>query len=371
MHFLSRPTLVCSLLIAALSCSPAFAQTSSKSKTVKSKSTGDASSRTKAEVDALILKEGRTPPPWFSSTPLNYPKSLKLDWPEPAGGGWNNQVNVGQYVWDVINPNESKWREGVRLMHHLLQLNSKKKDVVERCCNTLGHLYTDCLEDYARGAFWYRQAGGHSLDLALCYWKLGSKSAAAELLRQYGDDDTRNGSVIKLWADMGEFDTALKLAEVKARDDWADVAHLAAGDVYRLASRYSEALDSYKQVLEVKNVGRDIQRSLSRAKSCIEAITLFDALDPAKIPDGAYKQKSLGYEADIEVEATVKSGKITGVRITQHKEKQYYSAFTDTPRQIVEKQGVKGVDATTGATITSQAVINATAKALAGGMRSQ
>lgn len=53
----------------------------------------------------------------------------------------------------------------------------------------------------------------------------------------------------------------------------------------------------------------------------------------------------------------------------RHKERQFYSPFTDTPSQIVAKQSVKGVDAVTGATMTSEAIINATAKALAGGMK--
>ncbi|MDB5338350.1 MAG: FMN-binding domain protein, partial [Planctomycetaceae bacterium] len=45
--------------------------------------------RTKAEIEALITKEGKTPPDWFDATPLDYPKSLNLDWPKVTGG-WNN-----------------------------------------------------------------------------------------------------------------------------------------------------------------------------------------------------------------------------------------------------------------------------------------
>jgi uncharacterized protein with FMN-binding domain len=57
------------------------------------------------------------------------------------------------------------------------------------------------------------------------------------------------------------------------------------------------------------------------------------------------------------------------VRVTSHREKQFYSSLTDTPQKILKKQSVKGVDATSGATITSEAIINATAKAIAGGMK--
>jgi uncharacterized protein with FMN-binding domain len=55
------------------------------------------------------------------------------------------------------------------------------------------------------------------------------------------------------------------------------------------------------------------------------------------------------------------------VKVTRHREKQYYSSLTDTPAKILKRQGVAGIDATSSATITSEAIINATAKALAGG----
>ena len=60
---------------------------------------------------------------------------------------------------------------------------------------------------------------------------------------------------------------------------------------------------------------------------------------------------------------------MTSVKVTNHKEKQYYNSINDTPAQIIAKQGVKGVDTTTHATITSVAIINATAKALASGAK--
>jgi len=57
------------------------------------------------------------------------------------------------------------------------------------------------------------------------------------------------------------------------------------------------------------------------------------------------------------------------VRVTKHKERQFYSALTDTPTRIIERQSVTGIDAVSGATMTSEAIINATAKALASGMK--
>jgi uncharacterized protein with FMN-binding domain len=97
----------------------------------------------------------------------------------------------------------------------------------------------------------------------------------------------------------------------------------------------------------------------------VEAIKSFELSDPTRVPNGTYKSSSQGYEGPVEVAVTVKTGKIESVRVTQHREKQFYSAMTDTPAKIIAKQSVKGVDTVSNATITSEAIINATAKALA------
>lgn len=323
-----------------------------------------ATRRTRQEVEALIQQVGRTPPDWFATTPLNYPKTLDLSWPQLPKGGWNNQQNVSQFMWDVINPNPGRWREGVRLMHHIMSVNKGNKEVIERAMNALGHLYSDCLEDHARGAFWWRVAGDHDLDLACCYWKLGCPEMATEILNGYEADRTRNASIIKLWSDLGQLDKALKLAEAKAANGAPDSAYLAAGDACRQAGRFDEALAFYKKSVEATDGTRDMKRNQARAKASLEAIQLFDKFDPTRVRDGAYTAQSLGYEGPIHVEVHVKQGRIDAVKIVRHSEKQFYSALVDTTRQIVEKQAVKGVDATSGATITSEAIINATAKAI-------
>ncbi|MEZ6135712.1 MAG: FMN-binding protein [Pirellulaceae bacterium] len=66
---------------------------------------------------------------------------------------------------------------------------------------------------------------------------------------------------------------------------------------------------------------------------------------------------------------TVSNSKIEDVSITKHQEKQFYAALTDTPRQILERQSVMGIDGTSGATITSQAIVNASARALSQGAK--
>ncbi len=331
--------------------------------------------RSRQEIERLIDQLGRTPPDWWDSVPLGYPKTLDLSWPQKPPPNWNNQKNVGQYLWDIIQPNPSKWREGVRFVHHLLELHADDSEKRTRAMTTLGRLYYLLLQDYARAAFWWRQAGvgpgnrsPNGVNLAECYWRLGNKQMALELL----DEIPIYYTTIKLLSDMGETDRALKIAEAAGRGAYPDMAYLYAGDTCRIAGRYQEAIRYYEKVLDVRATGRAkerIERNHVRARANIEGIRIFDTLDLARVADGTYRAASPGYAGQVHVEVTVRSGRIESVQVTNHKEKQFYTALTETPRKIIEKQTVKGVDATTSATITSEAIINATAKALAGGMR--
>jgi uncharacterized protein with FMN-binding domain len=179
-------------------------------------------------------------------------------------------------------------------------------------------------------------------------------------------------TTIKLLADMGQTDRALQIAEAAGRGSFPDMAYLYAGDTCRIAGRYQDAIGYYEKVLDVRASGRAkqrIERNQVRAQANIEGIRIFDTLDLARVPDGTYRAASPGFAGPLRVEVTVRSGRIESVRVTDHQEKQFYTALTETPRKIIEKQTVKGVDATTSATITSEAIINATAKALASGMR--
>jgi uncharacterized protein with FMN-binding domain len=337
--------------------------------------TGQAPRTSAAAIERLIDEAGRTPPDWFDATPLNYPQTLDLSWPDPPPQGWNNQRNIGQYLWDIINPNPSRWREGIKLLHHLLTVNKDNPATQRRVMHALGEKYHDLMEDYARAAFWLRQAGvdkpgspfpESAVTLAECYWKLGSREMATELLSRM----PVYYSSIKLWADMGDLRRALQIADAALRDPRGlpYAANLYAGDACRVAGQYTEAMSYYQKVLSYQAPANDANRAKrwqDRARASLEAIRLFELCDPSKVPDGSYRASSLGYEGQVEVEVTVQAGRIADVRVTQHREKQFYSALTDTPRKIIAKQGVKGVDATSSATITSEAIINATAKALA------
>ncbi len=336
---------------------------------------GSATRRTKAEIDKLIDEVGRAAPDWLEPTTLNLPNTLDLDWPlNPPDKGWNNQKNVGQFFWDVINPNPNRWKEGVKLVHVIMARHQGNAALLSRDWKKLAETYFELFQDYPRAAFWLRQARVAKTDpqnvtLAECYWRLGNKQMALDQL----NSPTVTMNAIKLYGDLGETKKALELANqaAKGQPQSAQYAYLLAGDACRVAGQFDEAISYYTKALNVAgDKSKDyVQRNTARARESIEAIKLFDQADVGQVADGTYRASSTGYSGAVDVEVKVGGGKIEAVRVTNHVEKQFYSALTDTPNQIIEKQTVKGIDATSRATITSQAIINASAKALAQGAK--
>ena len=334
--------------------------------------------RSRREVEQLIKNVGSTPPDWFDSTQLDYPQSLDLSWPlKPPQEGWNNQVNMGQYIWDIINPNPNRWQSGIKLVQHTMSLHKGDKKLLERDMRTLGNMYFNLFQDYPRAAYWIREAGASAgprdaVTLAECYWRMGNKQMAMELFKSR----TLHTTAIKLLGDMRETDRALQLVRTftsssKFNGQQRGEVNLLAGDLCRQAGRLDAAIDYYEKALnEPEYRNQDYaNRYKARARDSIEAIRLFDKANISQIADGTYSDSSIGYNGPIEVQVTIASGKIESVKVTNHQEKQFYAAIADTTRQIADKQGVANIDATSGATITSQAIVNATAKALAKGSR--
>ena len=84
--------------------------------------------------------------------------------------------------------------------------------------------------------------------------------------------------------------------------------------------------------------------------------------------DGTYSGSAEGYIDVIELEVVVESGFIAQIDIISHDETPGISepAFDETIEQIIENQSTEGVEAVSGATVTSEAVISAVDEALAG-----
>lgn len=73
-----------------------------------------------------------------------------------------------------------------------------------------------------------------------------------------------------------------------------------------------------------------------------------------------------GYKSDIEVKVTLEGDKITAVEVVKHGDTPGISdaAIQDIPKAIVAKGNVDGVDTVSGATATSNGIIDAVKNAL-------
>lgn len=328
--------------------------------------------RTAEKVQQRIDTIGASVPDWLATTEMNHPATLDMTWPKNPGGPWDESKNIGQYIWGRVNPNVSRWRPGIKLVYHCLDLHQNEPDLLQRDKEKLGVMYFQLLQDYERAAYWLQQADAQpttepGIHLCECYWRLGSKSLAMQALA----GNRLHISAIKLYGDMGEVDKALAVTQSFEKTSLFNEAWLNAGDALRAAGRLDEAIAYYQKVLD-KNQARNqeyLSRYKGRAAEAIEAIRLFDQADVSKVADGKYRQSATGYNGPLEVEVTVNNARITQVKVTKHREKQFYAALTDTPQQIVEQQSYRNIDGTSGATITSQAIVNATAKALAQGAK--
>ncbi len=89
------------------------------------------------------------------------------------------------------------------------------------------------------------------------------------------------------------------------------------------------------------------------------------SIDIASVPDGTYEGSGEGLFGPIQVSVEVQGGKITEIKVLDHSESDGIAdpAISGIPKAIVEKQ-VVDVDAISGATFTSEGIINAVKDAL-------
>jgi uncharacterized protein with FMN-binding domain len=337
---------------------------------------GKPPTRSRNEIEAMVLRVGRTQPDWWGSAKLDYPKTLDLGGRNKAEG-WKPEINIGARIYSVITPNPRRWRGGIRLMHHVLTVRKDDPQMLHEAMGHLGHMYYRYEKDWLRAAFWWREVleranqpwADQIVCLADCYRRLGNDAMAAATLRRYQLDRLGFAPAVKLWAELGETRLALKVADILVRTGRGgpSYGHLTAGNVHRLVGDYDKAIASFQKAVSTANPKNKLL--IQRARENIDAIRLFERLDVSKIPNGSYAGTVGSFRGPLTVMVVVADGRIESVKVTKHTDDVFYTAPEDVPAQIVAKQSLKGIDAVTGATVTSEAIINAAAKALGSGMK--
>lgn len=122
-----------------------------------------------------------------------------------------------------------------------------------------------------------------------------------------------------------------------------------------------------------------VQNALSKAANTSVSVTPTPTAKPTPKPtsipkpsgnvtykDGTYSAEAEGFDGPVKVTITIKNGKITKITNTNTDTKEYFSkAWAKIQPAIIKKQGVYGVDTVSGATFSSNGILEAAQKALA------
>jgi len=283
---------------------------------------------------AKALAALKVPPPWFATT------SVK---------------------WKMSRP----WKEGRIEIRRLLGLSTEEGN---RQAIKLTYLYRQ-KRDIGNGHEWpmYLFLGGQTawatrayqefigknrkrhtgayIDLMSCYRAFGdyakAKATAQVAMKNLPTDKWRISCQANIYDALGDL-----YAEIGNKD-------LARRHYTKAAQLFPTSKQPYGRHLLVR-----------RAAKVRRKIDLLDmgAIKPGKLANGKYSGNSLGYTGPLSVTVTVRGGRITDIAV-RHKEKIHQNATKIIPKRIVDSQSLK-VDAVTGATVTSQGIVDATLQAL-------
>ena len=182
------------------------------------------------------------------------------------------------------------------------------------------------------------------LSLASCYGHFGEYGKAVETLKV---------AMAHLPTDHWRI-----ARQADVHDTWGDLC-ASSGDKAGARRHYVKAMELYPK--STQPWGRHLlARRVATVKAKLDLLT--EQLGVKGIPDGSYRGSSLGYAGPLTVTVAVRNGRITDLKV-KHKEKIHQNATEIIPRRIIEAQSLK-VDAITGATVTCQAIVEASLQAL-------
>ena len=282
------------------------------------------------------LAEVKVPPDWIAATPVTW--DTARPWAEA-------RIEIRR----LLELDDAAVREGVKLTW----LYAQKKDIGD------GHelpMYLFMSGNYAWAALEYpkhlqRVTGTGATHAYLCYASclahFGGYTEALGVLQQAMDDlpapPWRIASLANIYDRYGDLYARM-------------------GDLPKAREHYAEAVRLFPT--SDQPYGRHLlPRYAARVKKKLDRLAL-QSLATTPLRDGTYTGQAMGYsdKQDLEVAVTIQAGKITAVDV-KHGEKIDLDATKLVPQQIVEKQSLQ-VDGVTGATITSQGIVEGAFEAL-------
>ena len=279
------------------------------------------------------LAQLEVPPDWFKSVEVNY--DTNNPWKEA-------RLEVRR----LLSLGGKKAKEGVKLTYLYMQ----KKDIGN------GHEYPMYL--FMSGEY----------EWALQEYQKFLKSKTKGYIHEYL-------SFASCYRHFGEYAKTLEVLDTAMQQlpapPWriarrADV-HDHFGDTYAEMGDFDQAKEHYQKAIELYPTSNQphgrhlLRRRAAKVQAKLDLLT-YKSIESGQLQDGVYKGKSLGFSKDIVVTITIKKGEIADIQV-KHEEKIDLNATKIIPQRIIEKQSLK-VDGITGATVTFQAIVEGTFRAL-------
>ena len=283
------------------------------------------------------LAELKVPPAWFATTNI---------------------------AWDTSKP----WKDARLEIRRLLALNTEPEKI--RQAVKLAWLYMQ-KNEIGEGGEWpmYLFMAGEYAWAAQEYPKLLRASQGKGAVHAYL-------CYASILSHFGEYEQAMGVLSNAARDlpkpPWkirgeANI-HEHRGDLLVRMGRTNEARAAYDNAIRLlptsdQPYGKHLlPRHVERIKTKVEMLSM-KALEEGKLKDGRYVGRAMGYaDKEMVITVTIGGGRIADVDV-KHEEKIDLGATRIIPQRIVEANSLK-VDAITGATVTSQGIIEGAFKAL-------
>lgn len=183
-------------------------------------------------------------------------------------------------------------------------------------------------------------------------------------------------ALASLYAQHGVFPEAERvlqrgLAWPPPDEGWAEMRaaemHDALGDLYVAWGKLDEAKAHYLESIRLYPLANPkygkhlLPRRAEKVQSKLDVLSVA-SLEGVALRDGKYVDTALGYAGDIKITVTVASGRIADIAL-EHQEKIDQNACKLIPQRIIEAQSLK-VDGISGATVTYDAIVGGTLRAL-------
>ncbi len=285
---------------------------------------------------AQALAQLKVPPDWFAVTTVNW---------DPNKPWKDGRVEIRR----LLALDEASVRQAVKLTW----LYAQKSDIGD------GHelpMYLFMSGNYAWAALEYPKYLAHVagkgpthayLGYASCLAYFNEHDKALEVL-----NNAMNDLPTKPW----------RIANTANIENHYGDLYAKMGDLAKAREHYATAIRLYPT--SDQPYGRHLlPRHAAKVKTKLDMLAL-QSLATTRLRDGAFTGKALGYsdKKDLEVTVTIRAGRIADVRV-QHEEKIELNATKIVPQRMVEKQSLQ-VDGVTGATITSQGIMDGAFQAL-------